>query len=727
MHCGRAIILFFLVSSLLALAQTVPQKQQWTVDTPEGYLTYSNDTRVWIATNGIIAKYGGATLTAQRATGSEITGQVVADGDVRLEREGQVWKGDHVEYNFLTGKMEGEHFRTGQNPFFAEGQYLVGDQKAGVYVGAGGLVTTDDIFGTPGYSVRAKRLVIVPGEYIEAHHAVLYLKDVPVFYFPYFRRTIGPRSNHFTVTPGYRNLFGPFLLTSYNWYWTDKLEGVVHLDGREKRGVGAGPDFDWHLPRYGEGLFRSYYTYDLEPGEDPFTGAPLEHNRYRVWFGHEATIRSNLTAKALVRYQSDAFITRDFFESEYRRNPEPNSFAEVNQLWSNFTLDLVVQPQVNDFFETVERLPDIKLTGLRQQIGQTPLYYETDTSVGYYQRRFAEGTTNEPFSAMRADTWHQVTLPWTFFDWLNVTPRVGGRYTHYGEAGLEGGTTEERDRGVFNTGAETSFKASRLWPAVSSKFWDVDGIRHIVEPSVNYVFVPRPNVLPRELPQFDYLVPTTQLLPIEFPDFNAIDAIDSQNVLRLTLRNKLQTKRKGGVQNLVNWALYTDWRLDPRAGQGTFSDVFSDVDLRPFRWLTFSSQIRYDVNEGFLREAFHRATFAPNDTWSWQVGHWYLESLPGSPPPSGNNTFLSAFYYRLSENWGTRIAHRFEGRDGVLEEQMYTLYRDFRSWTGALTVRIRDRREQSTDYTVAVTFSLKAFPRFNLGEDAVRPSLLMGY
>jgi lipopolysaccharide assembly outer membrane protein LptD (OstA) len=439
----------------------------------------------------------------------------------------------------------------------------------------------------------------------------------------------------------------------------------------------------------------------------------------------------------LVRYHSDQFVTRDFFESEYRENVQPNTFVEVNQRWSNFTLDVLAQPRVNDFFETVERLPDIKLTGLRQQIGVTPLYYESDSSFGYFRRKFPESTNTLPYAAMRADTFHQIVLPHTFFGWLTVTPRAGGRFTHYGEAHLEGGVTEEHNRSVWNTGAEASFKISRLWREPKSKLFQIDGIRHILQPSVNYAFVPRPTARPQELPQFDYTVPTTRLLPIEFPEFNAIDSINAQNVVRLGVRNKIQTKRgKRGLDNLVNWAVYTDWRLDPNdvednfpdpETQERFSDVYSDADFRPFHWFTLTSEVRYDVNDGVLDEANHIVTLTPNEYWAWQVGQRYLKNLPGGGPESGNNTFFHSFYYRLSENWAARISHHFEARDGVLEEQLYTIYRDFRSWTGAITFRVRDRREGSTDYTVAATFSLKAFPRYELNDDVNRPLLLLGY
>ena len=53
-----------------------------------------------------------------------------------------------------------------------------------------------------------------------------------------------------------------------------------------------------------------------------------------------------------------------------------------------------------------------------------------------------------------------------------------------------------------------------------------------------------------------------------------------------------------------------------------------------------------------------------------------------------------------------------------MEEQSYTIYRDFRSWTGALILRLRDNRSGSDDVTVAFTFSLKAAPRFGIGKDS---------
>lgn len=707
-------------------------ESEWIVEalSPEGWFDYDPTTGIAHGTNGLIVKYGGAVLTAERVTLNQQTGEAQADGRVQILRENQVWVSEHLRYNFKTRQMQAEQFRTGRAPVFAQGEALEGDVTNRVFSARNAHVTTDDV-SEPFVRIRASRLRIVPGKSVEARNAVLYVGGVPAFYFPYYRRSLAPRANHFTFLPGYRSRFGPYLLTTYHWFWGEALDGALHFDYRLKRGPGIGPDVNVHLGRWGEIILKYYYLHDLEP--ERRDGFEPPHNRHRFWFGYDATPFTNLNLKAAVAYQSDPTLLRDFFEGDHRRNPQPRTFVEAHRLWDNFSLDAFVEPRVNEFYETVERLPEIKLTAFRQQLGNTPLFYESESAAGWYERKFAELTNSFPatnnFAAARADTYHQITLPHTFFGWLNVAPRLGGRFTWYGDASGPGAITHEEYRGVFNTGVEFTFKASRLWPDAHSRLLEVNGLRHIVEPSVNYVFVPRPHPAPPRLPQFDTEWPSLRLLPIEYPDYNAVDAIDSQNVLRFGLRQRLQTKRAGRIENLLSWDVYTDWRLDPRDDQSTFADVYSDLIFRPRRWLTLESQTRYDVDRGWFNLAFHHLTLQPHETWSLGVGHWYLRD-DFSPRPTalgqGNNRFIATFYYRLNENWAFRTTQHFEARDGRWEEQFYTIYRDFRSWTGALTFRVRDSRTGADDYTIAFTLSLKARPRFGLGEDAVQPERLLG-
>jgi LPS-assembly protein len=728
----RAILLPLACLCLCVVARAAEEPARFIIETEDTSLGVDLNTGDITYTNGVTVRYGDAILSARKARLNQNTGEVLAEGTVRLQQDNEVWYGERIEYNFKSRKILATEFKAGQPPFFVKGDALYGDQNADVYVLAGGVVTTDD-YAEPGYRIVTQRLTIAPGDYIEAEDAVLYLKNTPVCWFPKFRRNLKRHPNHWIFVPGYRSKYGPYLLSTYEWYWNERLNGAVHIDERFTRGPGVGPDFNYHLPGFGDGTAKYYYTHDKRPGRDS-RGPENNENRHRVWFTHQGTLRTNLTLKSAVRYQSDPQIVRDFFETEYRENTQPGTFVELNQLWSNWSLNLLAQPRVNEFQETVERLPDLKLTGLRQQLGPTPLYYESESSFGYFQRRFALTATNRPgffdtnrFAALRGDTYHQVLLPWTFFSWLNVTPRAGGRFTYYGEAHGPGGMTDEEGRAVFNTGAEASFKASRTWPGARNKFWEIDGVRHIVMPSINYVYVPRPAMPPRRLPQFDYELPSAELLPILFPDYNAIDSVDSQNVLRFGLENKLQTKRRDGVENFVHWSLYTDWRLRPRSGQDTFADVYSKLDLKPFQWLTVSSELNYNINRDQWDQVNHSATFSPNDRWSWTLGERYLRTGAFYGTNIGNNLLYSSLYLRVNPNWAARAVHYYDAREHFLQTQSYTLYRDFRSWTVAFTFRILNDQGRGHDYGGAITFSSKAFPRFNLGDDINKPTQLLGF
>jgi hypothetical protein len=282
---------------------------------------------------------------------------------------------------------------------------------------------------------------------------------------------------------------------------------------------------------------------------------------------------------------------------------------------------------------------------------------------------------------------------------------------------------------------DASFKVSRLWPDVKNSLLDVDGLRHIMEPSVSYIFVPNPNVPPTQLAQFDSALPSLLPLPIQFPDYNNIDSVDSENVIRFGLRNTLQTKRDGQLDDLLNWNVMLDWRLQPGQDQinldepfstrETFSDLYSDLTFKPRSWITFESQLRYDINEGEVNLAFHQLTFTPNERWSWGIGHWYLRSgFDGFT--DGDNLFTSTVFFKINDNWAFRATHYFNAQTGLLQEQFYSLYRDFRSWTGALTMRVIDNGSGPTDFTFAFVFSLKASPVDHLGDDAVKPYQLIG-
>ena len=219
---------------LTVWAQEQPQWEIWALhqiipSAPDGNIEFDLNGVTAFSTNPICIRYGGTVLTADSASVNRDTGEAVADGHVHIQQGDQLWVGDHIRYNFKTHQMESEQFRTGKPPVFATGKELQGDITNQTYNARHALATSDDV-NHPATYIRASRIKIIPEKYIEMWNAVVFVEKVPVFYFPYYRRNIGPHANNWTFTAGDRTTYGPFILNTYTWWLNDVVDGKLHLD-----------------------------------------------------------------------------------------------------------------------------------------------------------------------------------------------------------------------------------------------------------------------------------------------------------------------------------------------------------------------------------------------------------------------------------------------------------------------------------------------------------------
>ena len=331
------LMMWFLLLSLGLVPSLQAQEKEETQLFVDGITTQSEIYRDYrgniVGTNGVAVRFGPTVLVANAVNIDENTGAVQAQGNISIQRENYLWRGEQVQYNLRSREIITGPFRAGFPPFFTGGDELAsapGEGTNRVYSAKNGYFTTDDIQ-NPSYRLRAEKLRIIPGQSLVAHNATLYLGHLPIFYFPYLHRRLDGIPNNFTFTPGYRSAYGGFLRSAYNWSLNDYLSGAIHLDGFQKRGVGIGPEIRYNAGEFGQGTLGGYYIHDLEPGSDP-AGAPIKDDRNRITFSHRATLRTNLTATVVVNEQSDPYVVRDFFESQYRKNPQPKSFLDVDQL-----------------------------------------------------------------------------------------------------------------------------------------------------------------------------------------------------------------------------------------------------------------------------------------------------------------------------------------------------------------------------------------------------------
>ena len=127
----RVILFLFLLLGLQsAWAAEEKAEDRWSI-TGEN-IEFVPSTGVITYTNPVTVRYGDAMMRADRMKLDMQTGACAAEGKVRLERDGRVWEGHQLKYNFKDHVVTGRDFKAGQPPYFIQGDVLVGNTDAKV-------------------------------------------------------------------------------------------------------------------------------------------------------------------------------------------------------------------------------------------------------------------------------------------------------------------------------------------------------------------------------------------------------------------------------------------------------------------------------------------------------------------------------------------------------------------------------------------------------------------
>jgi hypothetical protein len=515
---------------------------------------------------------------------------------------------------------------------------------------------------------------------------------------------------------------------------TDKIKGRVRLDYRARRGAAIGFDAEMNYGKNDSSHFnlRTYFIDDQNPDINQ-TSVPrgdIGSARYRVTLEDRTNFTSDIYGIVDITKLSDAFVMEDFYQSEFRINPNPDNVVAVTKTDPIYTLTAIARFQANGFFETTERLPEIVLDVARTPIFGSPIFYQGETGIADLHRNFPSGSGDPDYESWRFDTFHQLLYPNTYFGWLSIVPRVGFRATYYNETRdlgktpftpssdplipdflvpdntplfLDGDTT----RTAFNAGVEASFKISRAWEGVQSRALGLDGLRHVIQPFTNFSWVSNPGN-PAEILQFDRFEPSTKLPPIDFPEFTSIDSIDRWTIWRLGVRNRLETRRDDGNFTWFELDTYFDVNFVNPYDRTPYSNLFNTVRFNPLPWASFSVDSQVPAFDKGFTEVNTNVTIQPISNLQLNFGHRYLNNNPFF---LNSSLFTFGGYYRLNDNWGIAVSEQYEATTGLLEQQRYAVYRDLSSWVASVGAIVRNNNGVN-EYGVLLTFTLKAFPKF---------------
>ncbi|MBI3315355.1 MAG: LPS-assembly protein LptD, partial [Candidatus Omnitrophica bacterium] len=607
---------------------------------------YFHEEQKVIGTGNVRIDYEGSVLTADKITVYMTPKVGVAEGHVVLKQNGSVFAGDRADYDF-TKKIGNVSTMNAHIPPSLYGKARQVEKVSdNHYRWRDGYVTTC-CGDSPFYKIQAHQVDVYPGDKVVIYNALLLVRNVPILFIPFFIQPLIDFDRFpVQIIPGRNTEWGGFVLSKWRYQLMNtpgaQSKGNILLDYREKRGVGTGFENFYRSDALGRGALKFYTIEDKEPPTD------IPADRNRVQWRHQARVGEATTLTTEVNKLSDAKVIKDFFfRDEYEMNAFPDNYVSLVTAKPEYTFTVLERRRIDDFFNVVERDPELRFDTHTRQYLDTPFYLRQEAQFSNLRREYADVTS--PDEAARLDANHTLYYPSRVGIW-SVTPRVGTRQTYYSR---DAGDRRDFMRGTFEPGVDVTTHFYKTYEVTVKSFGlDYNHLRHIFSPNLSYNYRPNPTVLRSALLQFD-----------------SLDNIDKRHFIRFNFENRLQTKEHSGpnvltTRDILRVIPFFDLDFDTHH----LENIGYDVEARPYSWLGFESDAAYDprtrdftsVNVDF---------FVEKKPYSFSLGNRYLQKETSQT--------TAQFRWQINPKLFLKLYERFEFEEKKSREFEMTLSKTF--------------------------------------------------
>jgi LPS-assembly protein len=543
-----------------------------------------------------------------------------------------------------------------------------------------------------------------------------------------------------------------------------------HLDLRSRRGLGTGVDFvDTRMDNKDEISGLSFY-YALDQDSDTnITGIPripINDNRYSISLKHRWKLdfpdQADWRVDTNLNLLSDQYYLQDFQPRLFSTNPEPDNTIGLYRRDENSLLSLFTRLRLNDFYRTDTRLPEISFDQSPKPLFGLPILHEGSTSFGWIDEQAADFTNSTIFAPLmtlgatdpdaqrllgqlngydrqlaeqllalpigdprraeirnqvldqsyaRFRTYQEFKLPLMLGNFLSIAPQAGIGYTRY--SSIEG-PVDGFGRTNLHIGTEAALKFSKDYGGYRNSNLGLYGLKHIIQPYMNWSVVSTNDFDPRD-PSVDRLTSTVRPVLLDPARFVAVDEMESWNIVRMGIRNRLLTKRDNQTYEWLYFDTYMDAFIKDPENLRNYSNLYNDLRWQPLPWLGASISTQFPIVSGGsqFNEFESLLHFTPTNSFQFDLGY---RNLNGHPTLIDSNAIDLRTYSRLNDNWGVGSRHILELADGTLELQQYSIHRDLGNWVAGLGLSRRDNRVQQ-EYGLVFNLTLKEFPGSSLPLD----------
>lgn len=320
---------------------------------------------------------------------------LTAQKEVFLEDENQIVGGDELVLNTSTNQGYMKNIKSYQEPTFYQGNMAYIKSKNHYDIKDGYLTTCD--LKCSHYIIKAESIDLKTKDRFLAKHVFLKIGNVPLFYFPFYRRSLKDEHTHLSVKPGYSKRDGWTAKVKYHYRLNKNNSGLMLLDYYELQGYGRGVNHEYNLGEKSKGRLNIYY---IKEDKDFNSKARRRWNLSNHYYYH---FPKNLTLTTNINYVSDESFSKNYSE---------NISGFINEVRSNISLAKimpayyttrvtyerynVLDKNKNKIIKKEELLPGVTFNTKRIEIKKSEWFYEAATQFGRkykdkYYHNFWEG------------------------------------------------------------------------------------------------------------------------------------------------------------------------------------------------------------------------------------------------------------------------------------------------------------------------------------------------
>ncbi len=506
-----------------------------------------------------------ALLTADEIDYNTETHQAEARGKVRMESffHGEKLNCDRAEYNTETrsgtfynvsgtspARIEARPgLLTTQNPFYFSGEWA--EKSEDRYVLHNGFLT-DCLIPSPWWRLKAPTFDVVPGDRAVARQSWFYVKEIPIFYTPYFYKSLQKqprRSGFLTPNIGNSSLRGKTVGVGYFWAINRSYDVTYRGLLYSKTGFGHQADF--------RGVVNQSTSFDASlygiAGGSADSNSP---SGLVLSVEGKSDLGKGWQARGDLRYLSSFLFRQQFTQSfDEAVSSETHSVGYITKHWSDFGVNLVAERNVN-YQSTaanddiaLRKLPEAQFITREHAIRNLPIWVSLDSSFGLERRTQPLFQTRQYVQRVNFEPRIMTALHWHGFD---LAPSFGLHEIAYDSSLTDNRVTGEN---VQHFARDVALDISA--PALSAIFhapeWMGRGkgarIKHVIEPRVTYRYV-------TGIQDFNQVI-----------RFDDTDILSNTHEVEFSLTNRLLAKDSGGtVTEILSWQLWYKRYLDPTFG-----------------------------------------------------------------------------------------------------------------------------------------------------------------